>query len=436
MVAIIGPQSSGIAHIFSHVSNQLHVPLISLATDPTLNSLQFPYLFQSAGNDAFQMNAVVDFITYQGWREVTTIYIDDDYGRSGATALSDAFSQVRARISYKMALPIGATEAEVTDLLVKVNAMESRVFVVHINPDSGLTLFSVAQRLGMVNAGYVWITTDWLSSVLDSSQPVDSKIMELIQGIITFRRHVQESTVTSRFREKWKNGSMNTYSLFAYDSVWLVARAIDEFLNQGSQIVFAADPMIRDAEGSNLRFSSLRAFHGGEKLLQIMMGISFRGLTGLVEFDQGKNLIHPVYDIINVIGTGTRIIGYWSKLSGLSTIAPELLERSMHNYSAIDQEKLYGIIWPGETMVKPRGWVFPNNGKLLAIGVPRRVSFGQFVSSDSGPDGAKGYVIDVFKAAINLLPYPVPYKFVFFGDGRENPSYNELVFKVAQNVSE
>ena len=66
-----------------------------------------------------------------------------------------------------------------------LKAMEPRVFVVHVNPDSGLAIFSVARKLGMVNAGYVWIATDWLSSVIDSSQPVDSKTMELVQGVVT-----------------------------------------------------------------------------------------------------------------------------------------------------------------------------------------------------------------------------------------------------------
>ena len=44
VVAIIGPQSSGIAHVMSHVVNEFHIPLLSFgATDPTLSALQFPY---------------------------------------------------------------------------------------------------------------------------------------------------------------------------------------------------------------------------------------------------------------------------------------------------------------------------------------------------------------------------------------------------------
>ncbi|CAA6668731.1 unnamed protein product [Spirodela intermedia] len=409
VVVVIGPQSSGIAHVISHVANELHVPLVSFsATDPSLASLQYPFFLRASQSDYFQMNAVADFITYNGWRAVIAIYVDDDFGRGGVTALGDALARRRAKISYKAALPPGASLSRITDLLVEVNLMESRVYVVHVNPDSGLSVFSVAQHLGMVDSGYVWVATDWLSTVLDSSALADPKIMGLIQGVITFRHHAPESASRQMFSSRWNASSgsgLNSYGLYAYDAVWLVAHAIDEFLNEGSEISFSADPRLKDVEGSSLQFSALRAFHGGERLLQIMLASGFAGLAGSVEFASDKNLISPAYDIVNVGGTGVRNIGYWSNQSGLSVVPPEVLYGKARNNSA-DSQKLYGVIWPGDTTTRPKGWVFPNNGKQLRIGVPRRVSFKEFVASDKGPDGVKGYAIDVFKAAVSLLPYP------------------------------
>ncbi|KAK6134721.1 hypothetical protein DH2020_031523 [Rehmannia glutinosa] len=86
-----------------------------------------------------------------------------------------------------------------------------------------------------------------------------------------------------------------------------------------------------------------------------------------------------------------------------------------------------------ETTTKPKGWVFPNNGKPLQIAVPYRVTYPDFVTKDKGPSGAKGYCIDVFEAAVALLPYPVPHQYVLYGDGRRNPSFDNLVNGVAQN---
>ncbi|KAF6999171.1 hypothetical protein CFC21_015235, partial [Triticum aestivum] len=40
---------------------------------------------------------------------------------------------------------------------------------------------------------------------------------------------------------------------------------------------------------------------------------------------------------------------------------------------------------------------------------------------------------DVFVAATNLLQYPVPFKFIPFGNGSQNPSYPELINNILMN---
>ncbi|OVA11506.1 Ionotropic glutamate receptor [Macleaya cordata] len=442
VVAIIGPQSSGIAHVISHVVNELHVPLLSFAaTDPTLSALQYPYLIRMTQSDYFQMQAVADLVDYYEWREVIAIYVDDDYGRSGISALGDALSKKRSKISYKAAFSPGATRSTINDLLVDVNLMESRVYVVHVNPDSGLTIFSVAENLRMMTSGYVWIATDWLPSVIDSSEPVDPDTMNLLQGVVALRHHTPDSDLRKGFMSQWSNlrrmgnvsSSLNTYALYAYDSVWLVARAIDKFLNEGENISFSKDPWLQDTNGSTLHLAeALHVFDGGQSLLQKITTTKFTGLTGQVQFDLEKNLIHPAYDVINYGGSGSRRIGYWSNYSGLSVVAPEILYEKPPNNST-SSHTLYSVIWPGETTTKPRGWVFPNNGKPLRIGVPNRVSYKEFVATEKGPNGVKGYSVDVFEAAVSLLPYAVPHTYILYGDGLRNPSYTDLVYMVADN---
>jgi len=40
-----------------------------------------------------------------------------------------------------------------------VNLMESRVYVLHVNPDSGLSIFALAKKIGMMTSGYVCLAT-------------------------------------------------------------------------------------------------------------------------------------------------------------------------------------------------------------------------------------------------------------------------------------
>ncbi|KAL0723945.1 hypothetical protein Bca4012_038544 [Brassica carinata] len=434
VVAAIGPQSSSIAHMISYVANELHVPLLSFgATDPTLSSLQYPYFLRTTQNDYFQMYAVTDFISYSGWRQVIAIFVDDECGRNGISVLGDALAKKRARISHKAAITPDSDTSSIRDLLVSVNLMASRVYVVHVNPDSGLNVFSVAKSLGMMGSGYVWIATDWLPTALDSMAPVDTDTMDLLQGVVAFRHYTTETSVKREFMERWKNlrprDGFNSYALYAYDSVWLIARGLDVFFRQNNKVTFSNDPNLHRTKSSSLRLSALSVFNEGEKFLEIILGMNHTGVTGPIQFDSERNRVNPAYEVLNIEGTGPRRVGYWSNHSGLSVVPPETLYSKPPNTSTANQ-RLYGIIWPGEVTKPPRGWVFPNNGKPLKIAVPNRVSYKDYVSKDKNPPGVRGYCIDVFEAAIELLPYPVPRNYILYGDGKKNPSYDNLINEV------
>lgn len=441
VIAIIGPQSSVVGHIISHVANELKTPLLSFAaTDPTLSSLQFPYFVRTTQSDLYQMAAVAEIVDFYGWKELIAIFIDDDFGRNGISALGDKLAERRCRMSYKVPIPPGAvSRSEVLDLLVKVALLESRVIVLHVHPDVGFTVFSVAQYLGMMGNGFVWIATDWLSSVLDTSFPLPSGRMESMQGVLVLRLHTPDSDRKRAFTSRWRkltgdSPGLNSYGLYAYDSVWLVAHAIDAFFDQGGVISFTNDTKLKSTEAGLLHLESMSIFDQGDRLLKNILQSNLVGLTGPIRFDLDRSRVFPSYDIINVVGTGVRRVGYWCNYSGLSTVPPETLYSRPPNRSIANQ-RLYSVIWPGETSLKPRGWVFPNNGKQLRIGVPNRVSYREFVSQVQGTDMFKGFCIDVFVSAANLLPYALPYKFIPFGNGRENPSYTELVTKIVSGVS-
>ncbi|KAF8013244.1 hypothetical protein BT93_I1180 [Corymbia citriodora subsp. variegata] len=437
-VAIIGPQSSGTAHILSHLANELQVPMLSFtALDPMLSPLQYPYFIQTAPSDLFQMIAVADIISFYGWREVVTIYSDDDHNRNGVTVLGDQLAERLCKITYKAVLPPDptVTENDVRAELEKVQQMESRVIVLHAYTKTGLLVFNVAKRLGMMESGYVWFTTTWLSSILDSNS---SLVATSIQGVLALRLHTPDSKRKADFSARWNslsNGTigLNPYGLYAYDTVWMIARAVKMFLDQGNNVSFSNDTKLNNVGGGALNLEALSIFDGGKQLLSSVLQTNMNGLTGPIKFNPDRSLVHPSYDVINVLENGYRQIGYWSNYSGLSIVPPEELYAKPPNRSSSNQH-LNSVIWPGGTSNKPRGWVFPNNGKQLRIGVPRRVGYRDFVEQVNGTDIVHGYCIDVFLAAIKLLPYAVPHKFVLFGNGHENPSYNELVNMVAADV--
>jgi len=438
-VAIIGPQTSGMAHVLSHLANEVHVPLLSFtALDPTLTPLQYPYFVQTAPSDQFQMTAIADMISYYGWREVVAIFSDDDPGRNGVTILGDKLAERRCKLSYKAVLPpdTTATPSFINSQLVKIKSMESRIIVLHTFAKTGLLVFDLAQKQEMMAKGYVWIATTWLSTVLDSV-PLPSNTSNSILGVLTLRPHTPQSLKKQAFISRWKhlsNGSigLNPYGLYAYDSVWTIAQALKLFFDQKGRVSFSNKNLTSKGK-ENLDLGALSVFDGGKQLLDNILRINMTGLTGPIQFGSDRSPPHPSYEIINVIATGFRSIGYWSNYSGLSVITPEKLQLKPANRS-ISNQHLKPVIWPGNTIEMPRGWVFPNNGRQLRIGVPNRVSYRAIVSQINASSAVQGYCIEIFRAAIKLLPYAVHYKFVLFGDGKNNPSYYDLVNMINLDV--
>ncbi|CAJ1942189.1 unnamed protein product [Sphenostylis stenocarpa] len=443
-VAIIGPQTSTTAHVISHIANELQVPLLSFtATDPTLSSLQFPFFIRTAFSDIYEMTAIADLVNYFEWREVIAVYGDDDHGRNGMGALGDKLAERRCKISFKAPMTPEATREEITDVLVQVALAESRVIVLHTSTAWGPKVLSVAKSLGMMENGYVWITTTFLSTWLDIGSPLSSDATGDMQGVITLRMYIPDSKLKRWFVSRWTNLTtgktgngtlgLSTYGIFAYDTVFALAHALDAFFKRGNRITFSHDPKLSQLRGDNMHLDAVKIFNEGNLLRKLIYEVNMTGVSGLFKYASDGNLVNPAYEIINVIGTGTRRIGYWSNYTGLSIVPPEALYSKPPNRSSASQ-KLLPVFWPGETTQKPRGWVFPNNGKMLKIGVPKRVSYRDFVSQVQGTDMFKGFCIDVFLSAVNLLPYAVPYKFVAYGDGDSNPSNTELVRLITAGV--
>ncbi|PON75236.1 Ionotropic glutamate receptor, metazoa [Parasponia andersonii] len=440
-VAIIGPQNAVMAPVLSQLANELHVPLLSFtALDPSLSPLQYPFFIQTAPNDQFQMSAIADMVSYFGWSEVIAVFTDDDQSRNGVTALGDKLAEKLCKITYKAVLPPDPkpTRSDVKEQLVKIRMMESRVIVLHTFSQSGRLVFEVAKELGMMETGYVWIASTWLSTVLDSLSPLPPRTAKSFQGALTLRPHTPDSERKSAFIARWKelsNGSigLNPYGLYAYDTVWIIARAVRRLLDEGCTVSFSNITNLGSFPKATLNLGALSNFDGGNQLLNNILQTTMRGLTGPIGFNPDRSPLRPSFDIINVINNGYKQIGYWSNYSGLSIESPEILYRKAPNRSIANQH-LDRAEWPGGTKTRPRGWVFRDNGRRLRIGVPNRVSYKNFVSRVNGTDIVHGYCIDVFRAALRLLPYPVPYRFILFGDGHKNPSYTELVNLITLDV--
>ncbi|KAM1969544.1 hypothetical protein ACFX16_016750 [Malus domestica] len=419
------------------LGEKAQVPIISYsATSPSLTSIRSSYFIRASQNDSSQVKAISAIIHTFGWGEVVPIYVDNEFGEGIIPYLSDALQEVDARIAYRSVIPPAATDDQIVVELEKLMAMQTRVFVVHMLPSLGLRIFDKAKEIGMMEAGYAWIMTDGMTNEFSA---INSSGRENMQGVLGIKTYYPNSKALEYFRVRWKrkfqqdnptvqDAKLDVFGLWAYDA----ARALVMAAEKVGAKNFSFEKTNTSGKSSTTNRERFGVSQNGPQLIQELSGTKFKGLSGDFNLSNGQ-LQSSTFEIVNVIGSGEKLIGFWTPKNGL---VRKLNLTSTSKYS-ISNASLGSIIWPGDTTSAPKGWQIPTLGKKLQILVPVKQGFLEFVNVTHDPitNTTKvngGYCIDVFEDVIKALPYAVSYELIPYAmpNGSSAGSYNDLVNKV------
>ncbi|KAF9595124.1 hypothetical protein IFM89_037224 [Coptis chinensis] len=423
--ALIGIQKSSEADIVIDLGDKAHVPIISFSATSLSVSSRSPYFIRATQNDSAQVNAITSIIQAFKWREVVIVYDNSDYGNGITPYLIDAFQEEQIRVPYKSAISVSATNDEIRLGLYKLMNMQNRVFIVDMSDSLGSRLFLIAKEIGMVSEGYVWIITDRLTNLLES---MDTTVIASMQGVLGIKPYINASLELDYFTNRWKkmfHQDLNIYGLRAYDTISTLAMAAERV--RATKSLFG-----KPRTKSNLTdITSIKTSGTGPELLDAISKTRFKGLSGDFYFINGQ-LQSSVLQILNTIGKGERQIAFWTPEHGIS----KDLNLPSHQMYSTSMANFRAIIWPGESMTVPKGWVIPTSGKKLRVGVPVKSGFNEIVKVErnmySNKTKTTGYAIDVFKLVMAALPYSVAYEFVPFmnADGSSSGNNDELVYQL------
>lgn len=415
MNAIIGPQSSAEAKFVIGLGRRYHVPIISFsATSPHLCSSHSPFFIRTAFDDSTQVKAIAAVVEAYAWLEVVVIYEDTDYGNSLIPYLVDALQEVGARVPYRSVIRPYSNDTEISKELHHLNSTRATIFLVHMTASLGSKFFVLASEAGMMTEGYGWIVTQGLSTLLD---PVDSRAMDSMQGILGVRPYIPMSKQLGdlllrmkrfRFIKPNKITGVNLFGLWAYDSVWALAMAVEKvgMANYSS--------MMTNVTTSRVNVASLGAGDMGQNLVEAIQDSKFENLSGHFQLIKGQ-LEPSTFEIFNVIGEKERIIGYWNEKNGLS--------RMLNGAAKLDvKSKLKQPIWPGDTTNQP-----PT--KKLRIGVPLKQGFYEFLKVEKNRS-ISGFSAEVFFTAVAQLPFPIMYEFI-----PHDGTYDDLLYQIHLRVT-
>ncbi|XP_062023198.1 glutamate receptor 2.8-like isoform X2 [Rosa rugosa] len=429
--AIIGPQSSTQANFVTELGDKAQVPIISFsATSPSLGN---SYFIRIAQNDTSQVKVISAIIQAFGWSEAVPISVDDEFGKGVIPYLTTALQAVGARIPYWVVIPSMATDKQIDAELDELMKMPTRVFIVHMLPSLGSRLFSRANAMGMMEKGFAWIVTNDMTSFFSSS---NYSVIDNMQGVLGLKTYVPNTEQLENFRGRWQrkfqqdnptllNIKLDVFGLWAYDAAWALATAVEKVQSTN----FSSRKM--NISGSSTGLERLEISQSGPELVRELSATRFTGLSGDFSLINGQ-LQSSTFQVVNVNDNGERGVGYWTPQKGL---VRNLNSKNTSRY-ATSNASLGTIIWPGDTTSIPQGWQIPMSGIKLKVLVPVKNSFKEFVNvsydHSTNTSNATGYCIDVFKAVIESLPYPVPYEFYPFENSHHQRAgtYNDLLDQV------
>jgi len=421
---IIGMHRWSEAALLAEIGSQAQVPIIAFAEPtikPPLMSKRWPFLVRMSKSGLSYIKCIADIVKAFGWQRVVAIYEDDVYGGDyGMLALlSEALQDVSSLIDYHLVLPPISSLHDpggfIREKLLKLVQTQSRVFIVlQSSLEMAIHLFKEASKMGLVDKESAWILPESITNLLDSVNKSAISYMDGALGIKTYYSEIstEYQDFEAQFRRTFwsKNAEEDNrypgfYALQAYDSIKLVTQAVDRMTSRNTTST--------------------------KNLLGEILPSSFLGLSGHIQFEDGKLQQNSILRIVNVAGKSYKELCFWSQQYGFTTIFPTGKGR---NSGAGTTECFSAVRWPGNLKQYPKGWNMPTEQNPMKIAVRSRTSFSRFVKVDydryGKPTQYSGFCIDIFQSVHDLLGYDLPYKYYPI-DG----TYNDLVQLVYNKVS-
>nr|XP_043630236.1 glutamate receptor 2.7-like [Erigeron canadensis] len=412
VMAIIGPHESSQAEFVVNIGNKAKVPILSLATSPSLSPKDDPYFVRVSHSSSTLAQPIAALVKSFSWRDVVFVY-QDDFGSELIQYLSVALQKVGANIVSWISLSRFASHDHISDELNKLKSMPTRVFVVHLLPNMASIFFKKAKEAGMMQNGYAWIVTNLLHTL-------DPSDMDSMQGVVGVKPYIPRSIELNNFEKRFQRNNqdmkgikVDVSGLLAYDTTCALAMALERL---GSASTF--QPQTKQSLVTDI--DAIGTSKLGSTLIYEIRKTRLKGLSGDFILSDGQ-LGPPDYQIVNLIGEEEKSVGLWRRINGI-----------------ISPSQGGGIIWPGGSNDIPRGWEIPAmKEKKLRVGVPAKSGYDEFIKIgkiDPKTDETKptGFCVEVFEAVLEELPLAPSYEYIPFGNinGVTSTSYNDLVYQI------
>ena len=347
---IIGPYDSASAVQIGSLLSVAEIPIISFAaTSDELSSAQFRYFLRTVPSDRQQARVQADLFEHFKWTYVGTVALDDSYGRFGVSAIqNESYKRKTFCIAFSEFIPRLRAAQSMVQIVSRIKQQSNvKVVVVWVFGGYAKQFFEEVHRQKLSQR--TWILGDATSS---EGSELLGPYVSLLDGALgvqpynrrdeRFEKHLDYLTPNkTRFGrnpwwadywEQFRNCSVQSadetdprcfdvplsrneakelfdpYLVYLIDALYAAAYALDRSIRCRD-----SEEKLPGGECPPTKPSKT----GGVDLLSYLKNVSFRGLTGVVEFDDNGDPRESSFEIVNIqvnrVGEKNKfIVGSWN----------------------------------------------------------------------------------------------------------------------------
>ncbi|EDO46638.1 predicted protein, partial [Nematostella vectensis] len=183
-VAIVGAAFSGVTMAIASLAGLFYIPVVSFASTSRLlgDRARFRYFYRTVPSDTLQAKAMVDIIHTFQWSFVITVASDNEYGRSGISALKEMAQRDQRRhvcVVVDELFSRRGSKKHIKKIFDKIKKYpNAKVIIVYAEFPDAKYFLEEAKAAGLRD--YVFIASDSWAGSVDVVRGLDNVISSVI----------------------------------------------------------------------------------------------------------------------------------------------------------------------------------------------------------------------------------------------------------------
>lgn len=280
--AIVGAMSSGVTiPVAKSVTSVLGVAQISNAsTSPVITNLDDKdFLFRTVPSDAFQGVALAQVTKEKGIKSVSTIYVNNDYGKGLADAFAKAFTAVGGKVVHQTAYE--PKQASYRGELQSLSKGGPQALVLIGYPEDGTPILKQSLENGFFTK---FIFTDGMKAP-EIISAIGAKYLDGSFGTSPEALATSKASqdFTKAYDAKYGSRPPKPYIDTAYDAVYIIALAAEKAHSTNPKAIRDALRFVANPPGTKVLPGE---FKKAKALLDKGKDINYVGAAGSEDFDK------------------------------------------------------------------------------------------------------------------------------------------------------